>query len=247
MKRFSKPTDLPFIALCGGLLTYIARMLLYISALGNVDSGLLPTGTLPDLLSWVLIAVTMGLLLVGARSLNGRVRYSRKFRNALLATIAMSVAAVCFCITSLLELLSETGTVSMLSACLGFLAAAALGYLAWGRFTGKQPNMIFHSVICLYLMLHLVSHYQLWSSCPQIQSYAFELLAIVFVMLACYHRAAADAGHGTCRTHFFFSLAAVYFCIAALPGCDNEVFFLGCALWMFFTPCRLPDPSRGEA
>ena len=66
MKQFLKPTDLPYVALCGGLLTCIARMLLYISALGG-EGGLLPTGTLPDLASWVLIAVTMGLLIFGIR------------------------------------------------------------------------------------------------------------------------------------------------------------------------------------
>ena len=222
-------------------------MLLFISALGSEDSGLLPLGTLPDLVSWLLIAVTMGLLFIGARPIEGGVKYSRKFRKALFATIAMGVAAVSFCITSLLELLSASDTVGYISALFGFLAAASLGYLAWGRLKDKQPNMIFHGIVCLYLMLHLVSHYRLWSSCPQLQSYAFELLAIVFVMLACYHRAAADAGQGVCRAHTFFSLASVYFCISALPGCDNAIFFLGCALWMFFTPCRLPEPSRKEA
>ena len=247
MKSLLKPSDLRFVALCGGLLTYIARMLLLISALGNEDTALLPLGTWPDLLSWGLIAVTMGLLIIGSRSLEGNVRYSRQFRNALFATIGMAIAAICFCITSILELFSETDMVSLISACLGFLAAATLGYLAWARLRGKQLNMLFHGVVCLYLMLHLVSHYRLWSSCPQLQSYAFELLAIVFVMLACYHRAAADAGHGTCRAYTFFSLAAVYFCIAALPGCDNPVFFISCALWMFFTPCHLPSIARKEA
>ena len=246
MKQFLKPSDLPYIALCGGLLTCIARMLLYISALGG-EGGLLPTGTLPDLASWALIAITMGLLIIGIRPVQEGVRYSRKFRKALFATIAMAVAAVAFCITSLVELISETDTVSFVSALFGFLAAASLGYLAWARIKGKQPNMIFHGIVCMYLMLHLVSHYRLWSSCPQLQSYAFELLAIVFVMLACYHRAAADASHGTCRAYTFFSLAAVYFCIAALPGCDNPVFFVGCTLWMFFTPCHLPSIARKEA
>lgn len=247
MKRFLKPSDLPFIALCGGLLTYIARTLLFVYALGGNGRGLLPTGTWPDVLSWVLVAVTMGLLLVGTWQIQGSVKYSRQFRNSLLAAVSMAIAAICFCITSLLELTSETDSVGFVSALLGFLAAAALGFLAWGRLKGKQFNMVFHSLICLYLILHLVSHYRLWSSYPQLQSYGFELMAIVFVMLACYHRAAADAGHGVCRAYTFFTLAAVYFCIAALPGCDNPAFFIGSAIWMYCTPCRLPDPFQGEA
>lgn len=246
MKQFLKPTDLPYVALCGGLLTCIARMLLFISALGG-ENGLLPVGTLPDLLSWVLVAVTMGLLLVGVWPIKDTVRFSQKSRKKLFAAISMAIAAVGFCITSLLELTSETDMVSFVSALFGFLAAAALGLLAWGRMKGKQFNMVFHGIVCLYLMLHLVSHYRLWSSYPQLQSYAFELMAIVFVMLASYHRAAADAGHGVYRAYTFFSLAAVYFCIATLPGCDNPVFFIGCALWMYFIPSRLPSSSRREA
>ena len=246
MKRFLKPSDLPFVALCGGLLTYIARILLFVSAIGS-DRGLLPVGTLPDLASWALVAVTMILLLIGVRPIQEEVRYSRRFQKALFATISMGIAAVCFCITSALELLAETDTVSLISAWMGFLAAASLGILAWARMKSKPASMIFHGIVTLYLMLYLVSHYRLWSSSPQLQSYAFELLAIVFVMLASYQRTAADIGHSTCRTFTFFSLAAVYFCIATLPGCDNPVFFVGCALWMFFTPCHLPESSRREA
>ena len=247
MKRFLKPSELPFLILCSAALTFIVRALLFVSAVGGVGRGLLRTGTWPDILSWILVAVTMGILFVGTWEMRDPVKYSRKFRNALIATISMAIAAVCFCFTSLLELFSETDTVGFVSAVLGFLAAAALGLLAWGRMRGKQLSMVFHGIVCLYLMLHLVSHYRLWSSSPQLQSYAFELLAIVFVMLASYHRAAADAGHGICRSHTLCSLAAVYFCIAALPGCDNPIFFIGSAIWMFCTPCRLLDPFQGEA
>ena len=246
MKNILKPSDLPYVALCGGLLTHIARILLYISALGS-DRGLLPVGSLPDLASWALVAVTMGLLFFGVRPIRDGVRYSRRFQKALFATIAMGIAAACFCATSILELLFETDMISSVSAWMGFLAAASLGILAWARMKGKSVSMVFHGIVCLYLMLYLVSHYRLWSASPQLQSYAFELMAIVFVMLACYHRTAADIGHSSCRKYTFFSLAAVYFCIAALPGCDNPVFFVGCALWMFFTPCHLPSSNREEA
>lgn len=244
MKRFLKPSELPVLILCSAALTFIARALLFVSAIGGVGRGLLRTGSLPDIASWFLVAVTLGLLLVGTWKMRDPVKYSRQSRSALLATIAMSIAAVSFCFTSLRGLLSATDTVGLISASLGLLAAASLGLLAWGRMRGKQLNMVFHGIVCLYLMLHLVSHYRLWSSSPQLQSYAFELLAIVFVMLACYHRAAADAGHGICRSHTLCSLAAVYFCIAALPGCDNPIFFIGSAIWIFCTPCRLSSSRQ---
>lgn len=244
MKRFLKPSELSFVALCGGLLTLIVRLWLMI--MGKDERGLLSVGSLPDLLSWLIVAATMGLLIVGVRPIQGNVQFSRKSHNSLFAAIAMAVAALCFCITSAMELLSETDSMSLISAWLGFLAAAALILLAWGRFKGISFNMIPHGLVCVYLMLHLVSHYRLWSAYPHLQSYGFELLAIVFVMLACYHRAAADAGHGNRRAYTFFTLASLFFCIAAIPSSCNIAFFLGCAVWMYFTPCRLSSSSRKE-
>ena len=129
---------------------------------------------------------------------------------------------------------------------LGILSTFAMVALAYGRYKGFRPNVLLHGIICVYLMLYLVSHYRLWSSNPQLQSYAFELLAIVFVMLACYQRAAFDAGKGNRQAYAFFTLIALYFCIAALPGCDNAVFFLGAAVWMYFTPCKLTLPVKKE-
>ncbi len=245
MKRFLKPSDLPFVALCGGLLTLIVRLWLMI--MGEDERGLLAVGSLPDVLSWILVAVTMGLLIAGTWKIRGGVKYSHDSRKTLFAAVSMAIAAFCFCISSIIDLVSAADSMSVVSAWMGFLAAAALGFLAWGRFKGMQFNMVFHGIVCLYLMLHLVSHYRLWSSAPQLQSYGFELMAIVFVMLACYHRAAADAGHGSRRAYTFFTLAALFFCIAAIPSCDNIVFFLGCAVWMYFTPCRLSSSSRKEA
>lgn len=247
MKRFLallKPSDLPFVSLCSGLLTLIVRLWLMI--MGTDEQGLLPTGSLPDVLSWMLVAITVGLLIAGVSQLQGTVQYSRSARKSLFAAVSMVVVAICFCLTSMLDLFSEPDTVSLVSAWMGFLAAAALLLLAWGRFKGVAFNMVFHGLVCVYLMLHLVSHYRLWSSSPHLQSYGFELLAIVFVMLACYHRAAADAGHGDRRAYAFFSLAALFFCIAAIPSTDNIAFFLGCAVWMYFTPCRLSPSSRKE-
>ena len=245
MKQFLKPSDLPFIALCGGLLTLIARLWLLI--LGEDERGLLASGSLPDVVSWLLVVAIMGLLIAGTWQMRGSVKYNNDSRNSLLAAISMVVAAICFCISSIIDLTSETDAMNRISAWMGFLATAALIFLAWGRLKGIQFNMLFHGLICLYLMLHLVSHYRLWSSYPQLQSYGFELMAIVFVMLSCYQRAAADGGHGSRRAYTFFSLAALFFCIAAIPSCDNIVFFLGCAVWMYLTPCRLTSSSRKEA
>lgn len=246
MKRYLKPAYLPLITLGLGIVTYVLRTLLWTSAIGAEDGRLLPADTWPDVLSWIVVAVTMALLGIGTWNLRGAAKYSYNFPPSIPAAIGMALAGVSFCITSFADLSAGTDSIGTASAILGFFAAAALVYLAYGRVKGIRPSVVFHGIVCLYLMLHLISHYRLWSSFPQLQSYAFELLAIVFVMLACYHRAAFDSNCGNRRAYTFFSLAALFFCVATLPGCDNAAFFIGCAVWMFTTPCRLNLPASKE-
>ncbi len=246
MKQFLKIKYLPLAVLGCGIITYLLRMLLWISAIGNDNSSLLPTGSWPDAMSWIFTGLTLGFLFWSTGKLHGHNKYSENFSASLPGALGMALAAVCFCITSSADLSAGTDTLGAVSAFLGYLAAVSLLILAYVRFKGMHLSIIFHSIICFYLMLHLVSHFRLWSSAPQLQSYAFELLAIVFVMLACYQRAAFDAGSGNRKTYSFFSLAALFFCIAALPGCDNAAFFIGCAAWMYFTPCKLSLPAQKE-
>lgn len=241
MKRFLKPIYLPLTALVFGILTLLFR--LWFLAQGVDDRGLLPVGSFPDVMSWIIVALMMATLAVGTWNLKGRNKYGYNFPPSDIAGIAICLAGISFLITSVTELVVGADSISTISSILGLLAAAALFFLGYCRYKGRRPSMIFHSIVCFYLMLYLISHYRLWSSAPQLQGYAFELLAIVFVMLACYHRAAFDADCGNRRSYAFFSLAGLYFSIAALPGCDNYGFFIGCAIWMAATSCRL-TPRR---
>lgn len=237
MKKFLKPTYLPAAVLCGGLIAALLRYWLF--ALGKDEKGLMAIGSFPDTMSWIVVAIVMALVSLGAWMLKGGNKYSYNFPASRAAAIGMILAAFSFCITSAVELSIEPDLIGSVSAWFGFLAAGALGFLTYSRVKGKHPSMIFHSIVCVYLMLYLVAHYRLWSSYPQLQYYGFELLAIVFLMMAAYQRAAFDTGCGKRSTYTFFSLGALFFCIAALPSCENYAFFIGCTAWMLATPCRL--------
>lgn len=237
MKRFLKPSFLPLITLICGVLTCLMRLWLF--TIGKDDWGLLPVGIFPDVMCWILVAVTMAVLALGVQPLRGTTKYIQNFPASLPAAIGTVLAALGFCISSLVDLSASSEITNVCGAIMGFLAAGSLLALAYGRYKGLHPNMLFHGIVCVYLMIYLVSHYRLWSSCPQVQSYGFELLSIVFVMVACYQRLAFDAGKGNRRAYTFFSLATLFFCIATLPSCDNPAFFIGSAAWMYFTPCRL--------
>lgn len=244
MKRYLKMAYLPLAILGCGVITCLLRLWLF--ALGEDERGLLAVGSFPDVMSWITVAATMALLGVSTLQLRGAAKYSQNFHTSMPAAMGLALAAVSFLITSVVDLTAGGDNLGTVSAVFGFLATAALLALAYGRYKGVHLSILFHGVVCMYLMLYLVSHYRLWSSYPQLQSYAFELLAIVFVMLACYQRAAFDAGKGDRRAYTFFTLATLYFCVAALPGCDNAAFFIGCAAWMYFTPCRLSLSAKKE-
>ena len=244
MKRYLKPAYLPMAVLGAGVLAFLFRLWLF--AIGKDDRGLLAVGNFPDAMSWIVTALAMGLIFWVSRNLRWGNKYSYNFGASMPAAIGVALAAVSFVINSVIDLSAEIDPIGAVSALLGFFAAASMLILAFCRWQGKHLSVIFHGVVCFYLMLYLVSHYRLWSSAPQLQTYAFELLAIVFVMLACYQRAAFDAGKGNRRLYTLFSMAALYFCIATLPGCDNISFFLGSAAWMYLTPCKLTLLNKKE-
>lgn len=243
MKQFLKNAYLPLAAVAGGLLVYLMRTLLFASAIGDSTRVGLPEGSWPDVMSWILVASMVAFLAVGTWPLRGLNKYSYNFPASLPAAIGMALAGISFLISSILELTAGGDFITTLSSIFGIISAVSIGYLAFCRLKGLQLNVMFHGVICLYLMLHLISHYRLWSSYPQLQSYAFELLSIVFLMLACYQRAAFDAGKGNRRAYVFHSLMALFFCIATLPGCDMPVFFIGSGIWMLLSLCKLTIPS----
>lgn len=237
LNRYLKPTYLPIAALAGGIITMVMRLWLF--SLGTDDRGLLPAATFPDVCSWILTALMLVLLFLGTRRLTEATKYSFNFRPSMLAACGTLIGALGILITCLVELLSGGERLGIFSAVMGLLAAAVLVFLAYCRWNGMKPMFLMHSFVCLWLMFHLVSHYRLWSAYPQLQTYAFELMAIIFLMLSCYQRAAFDAGNGNRRAYAFFTSAAVFFCVAAIPGSASPVFYIGCALWMFATPCNL--------
>lgn len=243
LDKLKKPAFLPFAVLILGIAAAIFR--LYFFWLGADERGLYPAGHIFDRMSWVYVALAMVLLFIGTRKLGGLKKYEENFPASTVSALGIALAAIALIIDAILELSVIIDPVQSTGVVLEFIAAAALLLLAWCRYIGTKPNILLHTAVCVFLMIHLVSHYRLWSSYPQLQSYAFELMAIVFTMVAGYQRAAFDVQLGNRRAYTFFSLAALFFSIATLPGSDDPVFFMGCAVWMFFTCCSL-EPGEDE-
>lgn len=244
MKRFLKPAYLPFAVLILGIATALFRLLFF--SLGPDERGLYPTGSLFDIMSWVYVALAVVTVMLGCRTLKGNKEYALNFPAAPTSAIGIAVTAVAFCIATLKELSGETDPIRLAAAVLGFCAVAALLVLSFFRHKGLRPNLLLHTLVCVYLMIYMATYYRIWSTYPQLQNYAFELFAIAFTALACYQRAAFDAEAGNRQAYTFFSMLALFFAVAALPGSHNPAFCFGCALWMASTPCSLEPGEEVE-
>lgn len=245
MKNILKPAKLPWVALAAGGIGLLLRLWLFSTADGN---GLLPVWHISEILLWLLTVGVMALLLYGTKDLTEAAKYRFNFPASIPGGMGAWLAALGIGGTSLIELLTSTDTMTTVTAVLGLVTTLVLFFIGNCRKNGRHPSTLFHTAICVFMMTRLINQYRHWSSDPQLQDYCFQILAIVCLMLCCYHRALFDANIGKRRPYAFFNLAAVYFCCLSLPGWEHTAFFLGCGVWMFTDSCNLtPMPHGGNS
>ena len=130
------------------------------------------------------------------------------------------------------------------------LAVPSLIWVGICRWRGKRPSFLFHAALCLYLTLYAVSHYQTWSSRPQLQDYLFAVAGAILLTLFAYYQTAFDVGLGKRRMQLGTGLMAAFFCIAAPAGGDDLVLYFSGAFWALTNLCRLvpvPRPRKHSA
>jgi len=226
-RRISLPL-FKYLIPTAGLLGLLLRLVLLQTAVD--EKGLLVSGHWADTGSWLLTAAVIGFIILGLRRCTGPEAHSAAFAASVFRCAGSLVAACGF-------LLSGSSAVTAIRLALAepvlkILAAAALVAVAYCRFREKQPSFLLHGTVCLYLALRMVCRYQVWSADPQLQHYAFYLGAHVALLLTSYQLTAFDAGSGNHRSLWRWGLAAVYLCLAAIPGSEEPFFLLCCALWM---------------
>ena len=237
MKKLIRPRHLPAIVVFAGLLGFIFRI--WILGTGPNSEGLYKPQPLAWVLLWVLTALTLFAVIWLPRRLRSPGRYSDHFPASIPGAIG-GVLAMLACLTSALGIFqAASGGLATFTAILGLAATVCLGLAAFARFTGKQPMMVAHTVPCLYFALLTFDRCRNWSNETQIGLYLFAFLASLCIMLATYQRACLDVGLGKRRSYLFWSLSGVYFCILALPGSDDLLFFGCMAVWLLTNLCSL--------
>ncbi|MDD5863031.1 MAG: hypothetical protein PUD80_00115 [Firmicutes bacterium] len=243
MKHLRKPTNLPVIAAVLGVAALLLRLLVYNLA---VDARNLLTGHPLTIALWVLSAAAVVWVIVCVARLDGSAEYADNFSPSLTAALGHNIGAAGIALTALLPWYN-LGKLVLLRRVLGILAAAGLVLASRDKKAGKCPQFLTHLAVCVFLIVHMLGNYGVWSSNPQLLDYAFDLLGCVMAVLFAFYEAAFDVGMGKRRMQLAAGLLTAYFGFAALSGSAYPFLYAGCGIWALTDLCTLtPKPKKKE-
>lgn len=198
--------------------------------------GLLPRYHFAGILSFLLLALTLGICFIGARK-EPEVCPDRLFLAYPPAATGIAIAAVGFAVSAFT--VSGFGFLQIITPFLGVVAAAALMYVAYCRFKGLQADCLLYCTVTIYLILHTMSCCSTWGTQTQLLRYFFPLLASILLLISSYYRAVLAMGKVNYKRYVFFSQAALFCCSVSCLG-SNWLFYLSAAFWLSWD---FPAPS----
>lgn len=231
---------------CAGLGVLAAALKLGIAVFGTDSKGLLILWHPLELLLWAVTAAAAALVVLCVRKLDGSSLYTDNFAPGSAAAMGCTalIGGIAAAVTVAPNIFIRLEVIRMY---LGLLALPALLWVGICRIRGKRPFFLFHGVVCLYLIIHTVSHYQSWCARPLMQSFLFPMAASIFLTLFAYYQTAFDVELGNRRMQLGTGLLGSFFCIAAAAGGEDVMLYVGGAVWMLTNLCTLtPVPKQEE-
>ncbi len=237
MKRDFRSMKHAVLMLYFGIAAMVLRRTLYATA---VDvKGLLLQGHPLELILAALTAAVFVWIVLAARKQEPSGNYADCYKTDLLSALGAVAAGAGILMT---ELSADAAMVNYLALARHYLALAApvcLLLAGISRALGKRPFFLLHVVVCLYFLLHIVNHYQLWSSQPQMQDYIFSLLGVMALMFFSFYTAALEADCGNVRMLLGMGLSAIYLCCAELARSSCPWLYLGGLVWVLTDLCSM--------
>lgn len=245
MKKMHDPKNLPMMTAALGAVGFLLRWMLYTFCLD--DKFLLPANHPLEIGLWGFSAAALALIIALVWKLDGSSRYEDNFAPSAAAAVGHILAAAGILLTALLNEPQMAGNLGMLWKVTGVLAGPCLMLAALSRVQGKKPFFLLHLIPCLFLVFHIINHYQVWSGNPQLTDYVFALFATMTLMFFAFYTAAFDVDAGKRRMHLGMGLAAVYLCMVNLPETEYLYLYAGGILWVLSDLCTLyPKPKPVE-
>lgn len=244
MKRLLSSKFLPAMTLLLGAVGFLLRLGLY--AVAPDGKGLLPKGHPLELLLWAVTVVAMALVIAAGWNAKGSNRYGDNFGPSLPGAVGNILMAAGILLTVLLNQPKMPNLLGSLWKLLGFVSAPCLVAAAFARVQGKRPFFLLHTSACLFLVLHIVNHYQAWSGNPQLQDYLFPMLGTMALMFFGFYMAAFAVDSGSRRMLLGMGLAAVYLCAVSLSSGAYFFLYLGGIAWVLTNLCPPELPRQAE-
>lgn len=241
MKNPLKPIiALPLALICGAV-GFLLRIWLF--ATGIDGNGLVLQQHPANALLFILTALVIVALFLCLRGLSGTPAYKQLFHPSIPAAAGCVAAAFGILVSAFGELPAVNNRLTLICFVLSLAAAFCLMLIGVARLKGARPRFFLHGCVTVYLMIHLVSQYRVWSAEPQLQIYGFELLASVFLMLSTYQRTTLDAREGSRPVYLFFHYTALFLCCLAIYG-DAPLFYLSMAVWTATGGCSVKPAGK---
>lgn len=243
MKNRRKGNSLPIAMLLFGIIAMLLRRRLYLTA---VDAkGLLLRGSSLEVMLLALTAAVAGIVILSLKKDRGSERYEDNYSASIPGALGHIAAATGIFLLVRRTIPGMVGYLGLLWQILGHAAPVCLVLAGVLRIFGRKPFFLFHVIPSLFLLVHVVNCYQLWSSNPQLQDYLFALLATVSLALFAHHTAAFEAGLGNRKMVLGAGMAAVYLCLAELGWTDHPELYFGGMFWALTGTCKVsPIPAE---
>ena len=220
---------LPCVMLLAGILGMVLRLLLNTDCLDQRQ--LLPAMHPLGMASGLVAVAALALAFCSARKQEKLEGDCPDFPGSRLAFLGHLLAALGILLTVAGSVPAATGGLGLVWKALGFVSVPCLAAAGWFRLRGKQPFFLLHLVPSVFLVVHTITQYQIWSSDPQLLNYIFSLFGIICMLFFTFYYSAYDAGLPWRRRLIFFALASVCLGLMALPGCSYPWLYLGITLW----------------
>ncbi len=255
MYQRTNTKPLPLLAAAMGFVGMGLRWALYAFCMD--EKSLLPVNHPVEIALWILTAAALALIAVLSWKRDGSSSYADNFTASPLAAVGTIAAGIGILLTVLLNaplLNNRLGVAWKLLGLLSFPCLLAAGYK---RYQGKQPFFVLPIIPCLFLVMHIINHYQRWSGNPQLQDYVFTLFGTMALMFFCFYTTAFAVDSGRRRMYLGMGSAAVYLCLVSLPEGNclylyaGGIFWVLCELWSLRTKPKAKNnpgaqsPSEG--
>ncbi len=243
MKNTGKPHILPALAVGMGAFALVLRNILYAVAVDG--KGLLVPDHPVELALGVLSGAVLAFLAVMVWNLDGSDAYADNFSPSRAAFFGHLAAAAGILVTVLTSSPRMTGYLGTAWMVLGRLSPVCLVLAGWKRRKGVQPYFALHLVPALFLVLHIINHYQMWCGDSQLQDYIFEVFGSIGMMFFAFYTACFDVGVGKRRRQLIMGLGAIYLLTAELATSRYPWLYLGGILWAMTDLCTFdPKPKQ---